>query len=128
MESNIFIKIIFLVIGICIYYNLKIILLVINYNKATAHNITGVYNSAITEQHPGKILRDFPINEKVFIIEYQGIDESTGREIYIITDRKAKEKGNIIQFKIEKLQGEQPNIIMKALGDQSLGWIELIKK
>ena len=47
---------------------------------------------------------------------------------YIITDRKAKEKGNIIQFKIEKLQGEQPNIIMKALGDQSLGWIELIKK
>ena len=49
-------------------------------------------------------------------------------EIYIITDRKAKEKGNIIQFKIEKLQGEQPNIIMKALGDKSLGWIELIKK
>lgn len=64
------------------------------------------------------------INIQIFICR----DESIGREIYIITDRKAKEKGNIIQFKIEKLQGEQPNIIMKALGDQSLGWIELIKK
>lgn len=53
---------------IAILISVIIIILVINYNKATAHNITGVYNSAITEQHPGKYYEIFQSMKKYLLL------------------------------------------------------------